>query len=326
MQFMEVRAKDSSLSMSKIILGTDYFGINIPEQTAFALMDQYIALGGNTLDTARIYGKDAGAPNLDEAYSNSEPIVGRWLKARGCRDKIILVTKGGHHSFQNPAHRRLDRASIDFDIATSLKELDTPYVDVYFLHRDDTNRPVEEIMDTLHTHVVEGRIRALGASNWSVARIKEANDYTAANGKTPFSISQIHWCAAQVPDNLWDDPTIQVMNETEYAGYASLGIPVMAFSSQARGYFSKMMAGEVLPQKRMNRYDTPENRRRLENIKALCAETKKPASVLMLSYITSAKIPGGAIVGCSTPAQLEESMSAADFPLTEAQRDRMHGK
>lgn len=325
MKFMDIQSSVGTLSMSKIVLGTDYYGVNIPEERAFALMDRYVELGGNVLDTARVYGKDPKYPDPDEAYSNSEPIVGRWLKARGCRDKLLLITKGAHPSMKDWS-KRLDKDSIDYDISMSLHELEVDYVDVYFLHRDDPSRPVTEIMDTLHEHVQAGRIRALGASNWTVARINEANEYARKNGKTPFSISQIHWCAAEVPGNLWDDKTIQVMDDEQYAGYQKNGIPVMAFSSQARGYFSKMLAGEPLPQKRMNRYDTPENRRRLESIRALCEKTGKPASALMLSYITSNPVQGAAIIGCSRLEQLEETMSDADLTLTPEECAMMCGK
>lgn len=326
MKFMDIQTSTGILKMSKIVLGTDYFGVNIPEERAFALMDRYLELGGNVIDTARIYGKNPKEPDADKAYSNSEPIVGRWIKSRNCRDRIVLVTKGCHPFFHDLSHRRLDKASIDSDLSMSLRELGTGSVDVYFLHRDDPNRPVGEIMDALDIHVKAGRIRALGASNWSVARIDEANAYARETGKTPFSISQIHWCAAQVPDNLWDDKTIKVMDDAEYEGYRKNNLPVMAFSSQARGYFSKMLSGEPLPQKRMNRYDTEENRRRLEFIRALSQEKGVPASALMLAYITSAPIQGAAIVGCSRLEQLEETMSHADLALMEQERGRMCGK
>lgn len=326
MKFMDVQTAKGMVSMSKIVMGTDYFGVNIPEDTAFALMDKYIALGGNTIDTARVYGK-APAPDPDKAYANSEPIVGRWLKSRGCREKIFLVTKGAHPSMKDMNCRRLDRASIDSDIAMSLHELDTNYIDLYFLHRDDPSRPVEEIIDTLDVHVKAGRLHAIGASNWTVSRINAANAYAKAHGKTPFTASQIHWCAARVPQGFWDDPSIQVMDPEAYEGYTENKIPVMAFSSQARGYFSKLLAGESLPAKRMNRYDIPENRRRLESIRALCEETKAPASALMLAYVTSSQpVQGAAIIGCSQLGQLEETMSYADLSLTESQRAKMRGE
>lgn len=325
MKFMNIETPNGIVTMSKIVLGTDYYGVNIPEEQAFALMDRYLELGGNTLDTARVYGRDPKAPHIDEAYANSEPIVGRWLKSRGCRDKVILATKGAFPALEKP-RLRLDKASIDSDVATSLHELDVDYVDFYFLHRDDPSRPVSEIMDTLHAHVQAGRIRALGASNWTVARLNEANAYARDNGRTPFSVSEIHWCAAQVPDNMWDNDTVVVMDDEQYAGYLENKIPVMAFSSQARGYFSKMMAGVPLPEKRMKRYDTPENRRRLEHIRALCEKTGKPASALMLAYITSNPVQGAAIVGCSRLEQLEETMSDADLTLTARECDEMCGK
>ncbi|MEM1485924.1 aldo/keto reductase [Oscillospiraceae bacterium PP1C4] len=316
MKFMNVQAASGILKLSKIVKGTDYFGVTIPEEQAFALMDRYMELGGNTIDTARIYGKKP-SDHLDEEYSNSEPIVGRWIKARGNRKDIVLVTKGAHHVMGDLSQRRVNKECIDYDLSISLRELGVDYVDIYFLHRDDPAKPVNEIMDALHEHVKGGRIRALGASNWTTARINEANAYAKANGKTPFSISQIQWGVAYTIPELWNDPTLVCMNETEYAGYLKNGIPVMGYAPQGGGYFSKLLAGETLKPKIAARYDNEVNRRRLENMRVICEETGKSAAEISIAYISSNPVQGAAIVGCSTIAQLEDSMSGGDFTLDE---------
>ena len=195
MKFMDVQAAGGTLKLAKIARGADYFGVRIPEDRAFSLMDRYLELGGNVIDTARIYGR---AEARDASYSNSEPIVGRWLKSRGTRDRVVLITKGAHHVMEDPSQKRVNRACIDSDLETSLRELGVDSVDIYFLHRDDPEKPVSEIMDALDRHVKAGRIRALGASNWTCARIAEANAYARANGKTPFTVSQIQWGVAYV--------------------------------------------------------------------------------------------------------------------------------
>ena len=93
MKFMDVQAVDGVIRMAKIAKGADYFGTDISEDTAFALMDRYLELGGNTIDTARIYGKAGPEP---ESPALSEGVVGRWMKSRGNRSSIVLVTKGAH--------------------------------------------------------------------------------------------------------------------------------------------------------------------------------------------------------------------------------------
>lgn len=315
MKFMDVKSTGCTLKLSKIAKGADHFGVTIPKERAFALMDRYLELGGNVIDTARLYGR---ARPFDAEFAHSEPIVGEWLRTRRNRDQVILVTKGAHPVIEDISKRRVNPECIAADLEISLKALGVDYVDIYFLHRDDPEKPVSEIMDALDEHVKAGKIRAIGASNWTCARIDEANAYARAHGKTPFAISQIQWCAAYVKPNAWPDPTIVSMNETEYAGYIKNGLPVMAFSPQANGYFSKLIAGEPLKQKYMERYDCPENRRRLEHIRALCEKTGKSPAAVSLAYITSNRVPGCAIIGCSTVEQLEDSMSDSDLTLTEA--------
>lgn len=116
-----------------------------------------------------------------------EKAIGEWLRARGCRDQIILATKGAHPPFQDMHAGRLDRASIQSDLAASLEALGVENVDVYYLHRDDESRPVGEILETLNGFVEEGRVKLLGASNWKTARLREANAYAAAHGLKGFA-------------------------------------------------------------------------------------------------------------------------------------------
>ena len=119
MKFMDVQAAGGTLKLAKIARGADYFGVRIPEERAFSLMDRYLELGGNVIDTARIYGR---AEARDASYSNSEPIVGRWLKSRGTRDRVVPITKGAHHVMEDPSQKRVNRACIDSDLETALRD------------------------------------------------------------------------------------------------------------------------------------------------------------------------------------------------------------
>lgn len=312
MKYMDVKTVDGVIKMSKIAKGADYFGVTIPEKRAWALMDRYLELGGNTIDTARIYGRK----NADDTISRSEPIVGRWMAARGNRDKIILVTKGGHPDRNNMTKSRISKAIIDYELETSLSELGVDYVDIYFLHRDNPDMPVGEIVDMMDEHVKAGKIRALGVSNWTVARINEANAYAKAHGKTPFTISQIQWGIAHSTSELWNDPTLLCMNDTEYQGYLENHIPVMGFASQGGGFFSKVLEGGTLQEKFIARYDNPVNRHRLAAVKSMCEKTGKSAAAVGMAFMTSNPVASSALVGCSTLEQLEDTMSECDFTLT----------
>ena len=314
MKFLDVQAADGVIRMAKIVKGADHFGESIPEETAFALMDRYVALGGNSIDVARIYGK-IRCGDMEGAYAHSEGVVGRWMKARGNRGKIVLITKGAHHNMNHPAEKRVTPECIRSDLETSLKELGVGHVDIYFLHRDDPTKPVGPIIDCLDELVKAGKIRAAGASNWTAARIDEANAYAKAHGKTPFTVSQVQWSIARTTPELWGDPSLVTMNEAEYAAYQKNQIPVMAYASQSAGYFSKLSAGQELKPRVALRFDSPENRERFERVMALCARTGKTAAQISLAYILSNPLPAAAIVGCSTVEQLEDSMAGMDFAL-----------
>lgn len=292
--------------MSKIVLGTAYYGNGIPKKQAFDLLDRYYYYGGRTLDTARIYGINSGG------FSLSELTVGEWVSLRGVRDEVTIVSKGGHPPFGHMDHSRLDRESLHADCAASLRDLDMEHIDVYFLHRDDERLPVGPIMDALHELVEAGKVRALGASNWSIERINQANEYAKANGKTPFAISQIQWSLAVCTPEMMGDKTLVCMNDHEYKGYLEAGIPVMAFSPQAKGLFSKYIAGgqEALNDKIKTRFLNEENLCRIERVRSLSERVGYSPAALALSYITCNKLDGYAIVGCSSVEQLEDSLSA----------------
>lgn len=321
MKFMKVNSTSGPIEMSKIVKGADYFGTAISEDTAFALLDRYFELGGNTIDTARIYGKSDSSIVGSPAYS--EGVVGRWLLSRGMRSRTVLVTKGAHPDRNCMTKSRICKQVVDQDLATSLSELKTDFVDVYFLHRDNPDMPVGEIMDMLDEHVKAGEIRALGASNWSVQRIDEANQWALSHGKTPFSISQIQWGLAFTSGESWNDPTLMVMNAAEYDGYMKNKIPVMAFASQGGGYYSNKLAGLPLKDKVLRRYENPKNLARLPMIRQISEETGCSPAAVCMAFLTSNPVQSAAIIGCSTVAQLEDSMSCSDLTLTPEQIDAL---
>ena len=316
MKFMEVSSAGGTIRMSKIVKGADYFGTTISEDTAFALLDRYFELGGNTIDTARIYGQADSADPDGSTYS--EGIVGRWLASRGMRKDVVLVTKGCHPDRSCVTKSRICKQVLDQELETSFSELKVDSVDIYFLHRDNPDMPVGEIMDMLDEHVRAGKIRALGASNWTVQRIDQANQWALAHGKTPFTVSQIQWGLAATTPAAWGDPTLVAMNDSEYAGYVKNKIPVMAFASQGGGYYSKKLMGLPLKDKILRRYESSKNQARLPIVKRIAEENSCTPAAVCMAFLTSNPLQSAAIVGCSTVAQLEDSMSLCDLTLTES--------
>ena len=168
MRFLKIKGKNSVVKMSKNVIGSTYFGTDIDKEKSFTLLDLYYQLGGNCIDTARCY-----AQWLEGGESASEKVIGEWLESRRLRERIVLSTKGAHPS--TSAIKRVNSADIVEDIGQSLECLKTNYIDVYFLHRDDVEADIEDVMYTLNKFVEDGTIKVLGASNWTVERIEYAN-------------------------------------------------------------------------------------------------------------------------------------------------------
>ena len=322
MRYLSMKLPGSSLDISRIVLGTDYFGATVPEETAFRLMDIFADAGGNCVDTARMY-----ASWLPDGAGASERTIGNWLKSRGNRNHIIISTKGGHPRLDQMSTGRLSREEIESDLDESLQTLGVDVIDLYWLHRDDVTRPVEDIMETLSSLINKGKIRAIGCSNWRADRVAEANRAAQTNGFVPFSASQIQWSLATSTPKAHDDPTIVCMDEQEYGWYLKESFPVFAFSSQAKGFFARAAAKglDAVNQKAYTRFSTPENIERLERVKKYAADNSLTISAVTLGYIMSNQVPAAAIVGCKSEEQLLDSLTAADVELSQTVTDWLFG-
>ena len=316
MRYTPITLNGQAFSMPAITLGTVRFGNIVDRETAFAQMDYYYAQGGTWIDTARVYCVQLIPPgDRRPEYIDSEEAIGQWLKARGLRDKITLVTKGAHWSLET-REKRVSPDAIRYDMALSLQKLGVDSVDIYFLHNDDETVPVSDIMPVLHQLVTAGRARAVGASNWRAQRIAQANAYAREHGLTPFSISQVKWSYAQSTDKQ-AKPTIDMhADASQYQGLLEMQMPVMAYSSQANGFFLKTAAlgfdaGDIGPGAAS--FLTEENIRRANIVKDIAQKQGVPVSAASLGYLWSRQVPVTALVGCSTLEHLQSSLEGCDW-------------
>lgn len=283
-----------------LALGTAPFGTGIPKERAFQILDAYVDVGGNLIDTAAVYGMGV-----------SEQTVGDWIKSREARGKVAISTKGGHPSLPD-WRRRITEVEILADMEDSLRFLQTDCVDIYFLHRDDEDRPVEAIMPILDKLVREGKTRYIGASNWTVARINEANAFARANGMAEFSVSQIFHNGAVINKEGVYDPTLVAMDETQHVGYAENGLPVMAYTAQAQGLFSHIRdrGYDGLSEGMVRTYINPATRARAQRILTVAAETGISPTAVSLAYLLHDKeVKTYPILGISRVERLEEAMA-----------------
>ncbi len=307
-----------SYRVSVIGLGSADFGGSCPESRAREFMDTYAAIGGNFLDTARVYG-DFRTPRNGE----SEKVIGRWMADRRCRDEIFLSTKGGHPPLDDMRASRLSRAEIRADLSESLCDLQTDHVEVYWLHRDDENRPVGEIMETLQGLVEEGFVRMTGVSNWRPERIAEANRYAAAHGLTPLTANQPQFSLAR--QVRCGDPTLVTMDRKTWTMHRETGMVCCCFSSQAGGFFTKLeeLGEEGLPEKLKSGYLCAENLQVYARLRALAGETGLSVGALALAWLTSQPFPVFALAGASRPGHVLALKEAGDAVLTDRQRDAL---
>jgi aryl-alcohol dehydrogenase-like predicted oxidoreductase len=300
---MSMKYSDSFfIKSSKILLGTAYFGDTISQESAFEIMDTFVEMGGTHIDTARLY-----------AGGEAERIVAKWLKSRK-PEGVFVSTKGGYPHAQAPDIIRLCEKEIRHDLEESLKALDTDVINFYWLHRDDENRPVEEIITTMNALVKEGKIKHFGASNWTVKRIKEANRYAAEKGLQGFEGSQIRFSPAVMVEG-GDDRALVNMDSDSFDFYKTAGLPIAAYASQAKGFFSKMAEnGETsLSEKSKKRYYCEENIRRFEIIKKLSSHYGVSVASVTCAALTSINSPDVfAIIGGSRKEQIVDSMKGAD--------------
>lgn len=299
-----------------IALGTMNFGVSTGEAESREYLDAYAEMGGNFIDTARIYGDFAR-----KIRGVSEGVIGRWISDRHNRDSILLATKGGHPDPENMGAGRLDRASLLDDMQRSLDALRTDCVDVYFLHRDDISRPVEEILTNLTELIERGMTRFAAVSNWTPERISEANACAEAHGLTPIYADQPQFSLARMVTV--EDPTLVQMDADLHRMHRETQMPCMCFTSQAKGFLTKMAEGgaEALGDKAKRRYLCKENLDLLERTAKVAQETGLSVNSVALAYLTNQPFPCFPIAGASRIGQVLALREAGDACLSAEQID-----
>ncbi len=315
MQYREISGINKPVA--RIIQGTTMIGSDLNEAESFALLDQVYELGGNTLDTAHVY-----------AGGQSERIIGNWLQARNLREKMVIITKGGAHSEDR---RRMTPFDITADLFDSLARLKTDHIDLYLLHRDDPNLPVEPIINALNEHQQAGRIHAFGASNWSHQRIEAANRYAQANGLASFVASSPQYSLAESHTEPW--PMCLSISGDEGAEarewYAKTEMPLMIWSPLASGFFSGKFRRDNLhtfgarewDEVVVRTYAKEANFQRLERTETLANEKGVTAAHVALAFVMNQTMNMFSIVGPHSAAKFKANIEAADIRLTTQEMD-----
>jgi aryl-alcohol dehydrogenase-like predicted oxidoreductase len=289
--------------VSRLGLGASRFS---PERMELvrAMLDPFVAAGGTMIDTARVYGNGA-----------CERAVGMWLRERGRRDDVIIIGKGV--SYGADGADRVFPAAITEELTESLGRLGVDTIDLYLLHRDDPSVPVGPIVECLNEHLAAGRVRAFGGSNWTHPRIDEANAYAGAHGLRGFVASspQLALAVAQEPVARG---VVQVAADTAaLAWYRDRRFPLIAWSSQARGFFSGRFSPDMRSDPDMVRHYYDEgNWERLHRAREVAARHGCTPTQVALSWVLHQPLDVFALIGPHTVRHLADCLGALDVRLT----------
>ncbi len=308
----KVTLNNTDLVVSKLCYGTNMLGTAIDQAHADRLLDRFVELGGNFLDTARSYGD--WIP--DAPTGASERAIGAWLKGRD-RKGIVIATKGGFFDMRKGDWRnRVTPEDIASDLGQSLNHLGVDTIDLYWLHTDNPQAPVGPIIDALIGHRKAGRIRHFGASNWSAGRIAEAQAYAKSIGHRGFVAVQPFWGLA-VPNaegaaaqgyGLYYEDGLRPVHEA--------GLTMVPYAGQSRGFFSKLAQGEArLRDDLKAMYLNDANRARLKVVQRLAAKHGVSINEIVLAYLICQPHQTIPIIGASQTEQIADSVKAVGVKL-----------
>jgi aryl-alcohol dehydrogenase-like predicted oxidoreductase len=304
-----------SKPVSRIVQGTT--PINSKElDFSFKLLDDVFALGVNTFDTAHVYGT-----------GDNERTVGQWFNERGLRDQIVLIAKGAH---LNRDRKRVTPFDIESDIHDSLARFKTDYFDIYLLHRDDPDVPVGPIVEKLNEYHEKGIIGIYGGSNWTVERVREANEYAAAHGLQPFKASSPNFSLADQIKEPWSG-CISISGPgkaAERAWYQANQMPLFTWSSMAGGFFSGRFRRDNLEtfseyndKVVVDAYCYETNFERLDRAEQLAAEKGVSIAQIAVAYIFNQPLNIFALIASRSRDELKQNIAALEMPLTQAEVD-----
>ncbi|MEH1969466.1 aldo/keto reductase [Nostoc sp.] len=294
----------SELEVSPLSFGGNVFGWTIDENSSFEILDRFIAAGGNFIDTADVYSKWVAGNQGGE----SETILGKWLKQRGHRDQVVIATKVGND--MGVKGKGLSRKHIQQAVEDSLQRLQTDYIDLYQSHIDDESTPLEETLETYAELIRQGKVRAIGASNYSAERLAQALEISRQHGYPRYESLQPRY-------NLYDRDGYeqglqQICQEQE--------IGVISYSSLCSGFLSGKYRSEKdlsisLRGSSVKRYLNPRGLRILEAIDRVAKTYNSTPTQVSLAWLIANPTITAPIVSATKVEQLNDIIKAVNIKL-----------
>jgi aryl-alcohol dehydrogenase-like predicted oxidoreductase len=296
------RLGQTDLMVSPLCLGGNVFGWTADEAASFKILDGFVDGGLNFIDTADVY--SAWVPG--HTGGESESIIGRWMKARSNRERVVIATKVGWEQGLSAAHVRTA-------VEASLKRLQTDYIDLYQSHKDDPNTPFEETLSAYADLIRAGKVRAIGASNYSATRLQEARDVSARTGLPLYESLQPEY-------NLYD----RAGYEAELEPLCSKeGLGVICYYALASGfltgkYRSEADFGKSARGQRMGKYLTERGYRILKALDEVADQHQATPAQVALAWLMARPSVTAAIASAASLDQLGDLVAATHLRLDPA--------
>jgi aryl-alcohol dehydrogenase-like predicted oxidoreductase len=295
----------SGLTLPPIMFGANVFGWSLDEAAGFKMLDALAAAGLDAIDTADMYTRFLPG----HVGGESETIIGAWLKSRGGRDKVIIATKCGME--MGPGKKGLSKAWITAAVEDSLQRLQTDYIDLYQAHRDDPETPQEETMEAFASLIRQGKVRAIGASNYSAARLASALEVSRKHGLPRFDSLQPEYnLVARAGFEAELEPLCLAEN-----------IGVINFYSLAAGFLTGKYRNEADLAKHqarggsVKRYLNPKGLAVIDALQEQAARLGATPAQLALAWLIARPSITAPIASATSLPQLEDLVMAASLQL-----------
>lgn len=284
------------LPMSKLVMGCD--NRDTPNEGA-VVWDAWMEAGGNAFDTAWVYGG-----------GRHESVLGQWIASRGVAGEVVVIAKGAHTPWCVPD-------AIGVQLAQSLERLGLDRVPIYVMHRDNPDVPVGEFVDAVDALHRRGLVGIWGGSNWTAARLREAQDHAAAHGRLAPTILNNNLSLATMERPVWpgcvsshDPATLDFLEERQ--------VVHLSWSSQARGYFLPAELRDRLPPDTRPEacFGGPANAERRARAEELAAQRGVSAHNVALAWVLAQPFPSLALIGPRSPGEIASTLPGASLELS----------
>ncbi len=298
----------SGIKVPPLIFGGNVFGWTIDKAQSHRILDRLVDTGLNAIDTADVY--SAWAPG--HQGGESEAIIGEWLKASGKRSQVVIATKVGMK--MGSGDQGLSRDWIMKEVEASLRRLQTDVIDLYQAHKDDETVPLEETLGAFAELIKAGKVRAIGASNYSAPRLRQALEVSAKHGLPRYETLQPLY-------NLMDR---KVFEEALGPLCQAEGIGVINYYALASGFLSGKYRSEADFGKskrggNMGKYLTPRGLKVLAALDAVAGETAATPAQVAIAWLLAKPVVTAPIASATSLDQLEDLLGATALGLSPAQ-------